>query len=78
MELFTPFDLLGFVQFNDGSKASFAKLIEGVEWLFNISFGNCYEKKEDILIRKRQTTKFLDKLKTALEQHNRNNFTPNR
>lgn len=78
VELFTCFDLLELVEFTGGGKASFSKLIEGVEWLFNTSLGNCYEKKEDILIRKRQRTKFIDKLKVALEEHNRNNFTPNR
>lgn len=74
MEIFIPFDLLGLVQFNEGGKASFAKLVEGLEWLFNTSFGNCYEKKEDILIRKRQKTKFIDKLKVTLEEYNRNNL----
>ena len=78
IEMFTPLDLLDMVEFEDGSKASFAKLIEAIEWLFNTSFGNYYEKKDDILIRKRYKTRFLDKLKTALEEHNKNNFTPNR
>lgn len=78
MELLVSLDALDLIQFSDGSKASFAKLTESIEWLFNISFGNCYEKRDDILIRKRQKTKFLDKLKAALEEHNKNNFTPNR
>lgn len=63
MELLSSLDSAGICVYDNGEVSAFIDLVAGFEWLFNIHFNNCYEMRRRILMRKRQKTPFLDKLK---------------
>lgn len=75
MELITPLFESKIAIDANGKPVDLPLITAGFEWLFNVSFsGNERKFHENILNRKKDKTKFLDKLRHTLLEINNNNI----
>ena len=66
MELISSLDYSDHVQTESGKKQSFAAIVTGFEWLFNVSIDKPYDERAKLALRKRRLSILLTELKTEI------------
>ena len=69
MELISSLDYSNHIQTESGEKQSFAAIVAGFEWLFNVSIDNPYDERAKLSLRKRRLSILLTELKMVFEKN---------